>query len=159
MWGVFEVRDAATLQLKHEKGFEEDVFRAQLHDEGKLCTLLTVRGYRSGGSVVFRRFETTAWKELGDPRPGTTSYGAVSPDGRLGLTREMGDEPGFGSADEAIIWDLSKLDAEKMPEKKRFVLGNWPGNEDLRQSFSPDGSRLAVVTALGQIELWDSLAG
>jgi serine/threonine-protein kinase len=158
-WGVVEVRDAATLELKHEKGFEEDVFRAQLHDEGKLCTLLAVRNYRSGGSVVFRSFETTAWKELGNPRPRTTSYGAVSPNGRLGLTREMGDEPGFGRTDEAIIWDLSKLEAEEMQAKKRFVLGVWPGNTDLWQCFSPDGTRLAVVTAGGQIELWDPLAG
>ena len=112
MWGVMEVRDASTLKVTHEKGFEEDVFQAQFHDEGKLCTLLTVRNYQSSNPwVAFQRFETTAWKERGDSKRKETCFGAFSVDGRLAMTREKGNEPGFGPTDEVVVWDLSRLDA------------------------------------------------
>jgi serine/threonine protein kinase/WD40 repeat protein len=160
MWGVMEVRDASTLKMTHEKGFEEDVFQAQFHDAGKLCTLLTVRNYQSTDPwVAFQRFETTAWKERGDSKRKDTCFGAFSSDGRLAMTREKGNEPGFGPTDEVVVWDLSQLDAGGPREKKRFALGAWPGSWDILQCFSPDGTRLAVSTSSGQIELWDPLAG
>ncbi len=152
LWGVMEVRNAQTLELIHEKGFAEDAFRAQFHEDGKLCTLV------AQSPVVFHQFETGGWKERGDGRM-KTSFGAVSPDGRLGVTRQMGNEVGVGSTDEAVIWDLQRLDGDAPMEKKRFTLGVFPGTTEVMQAFSPDGTRVAFVTATSQIELWDALKG
>jgi WD40 repeat protein len=159
IWGVMEVRDARTLKILREEGFEEDVFEAHFHDGGKLCTFLTIHAYRSAGSrVVFRQFDTATWKELGNGRR-STAFGAVSPDGKLGMTRETGNEPGVGKTDEAVLWDLTQLAKEAMPEKKRLTLGVSYPSWDLLQAFSPDGSRLAVVGIAWQIELWDHVKG
>ena len=158
-WSVLEVYNAATLKLVKTLGFREEVLGAQFHDGGKFCTLFTSSKYLPGDArVIFRRFDTAGWKDQGELRvPGL--FGILASGGRLGVTRQRGKkEVGVGTTDEAVVWDLDRLDRAPS-ERKRFTLGIWPFSGELLQAFSADGTRLAVVNGAGQVELWEPLTG
>jgi WD40 repeat protein len=95
------------------------------------------------------------WKERGEGKiPG--SFVSVDPAGRRAVSREDFNEPGVGRTDQAVLWDLSRLETDGAKKGEVLTIGKHPGAfVPVFQEFFPDGKRLVTVHDTGRLAVWD----
>lgn len=154
--GFVRVFDLTLEKTIKEFDYPEPVHKVQFHSAAELVSVLRRINYSNyDPHHLLRQYDAATWKERGEGKiPG--NFVSLDDTGRQAVSREDHTEPGVGRTDRAVLWDLSKLEADGARRAENLTVGKHPGAfVPVFQEFFPDGKRLATVHDTGNVVLWD----